>query len=219
MVLYGLWPGSCTQALTSPSTMPSTEWGGVKSTAAGLWRSGTMVCQVASHAVFGTVIKERIWWMPGKGYLPDCIVLAVQIGGGRSNIMGLLCRGWTESLSSSEGNFYCFSLPRHFGQFYVSNFVGTFWCWSLSLPAWLGSSAQSNVHTGKVGYSKYDVEDLEWPVQSQPQHQWTPLGWSRTSQALLQTLFWMNGQKFPQTQCKVLQRVFSRRVDAGPIPY
>lgn len=91
--LHGLCLSSCTQALTSPSTMPSAGCSGVKSTAAGLWRSRTMFCEVAIRAVSGSMINECVWWMPREGYLPDCIVPAVQIGGGGGNTFGLFCRG------------------------------------------------------------------------------------------------------------------------------
>lgn len=33
------------------------------------------------------------------------------------------------SVSSNERNCYCFSIPKHFGQFHAPNFVGTVWAW------------------------------------------------------------------------------------------
>lgn len=87
-----------------------------------------------------------------------------------SNAVGLFSWVWPGPLTSTCGKSYCFSLTRHFGQFYASNFVGiawgkTFFCYILC------PSIQSKVHKGMVGWV------LCW--RSWPKVHWTPLGWTR----------------------------------------
>uniref|UniRef100_A0A667ZV39 Metalloendopeptidase n=1 Tax=Myripristis murdjan TaxID=586833 RepID=A0A667ZV39_9TELE len=48
--------------------------------------------------------------------------------------VGLFFRSWAWPLSSSERNFECFRIPKHFGQFHAPNLVGTVWSGPLPLP-------------------------------------------------------------------------------------
>ena len=77
--------------------------------------------------------------------------------------MGLFFRSWAWPLSSSERNFECFRIPKHFGQFRAPNLVGTVW------SSFLFQHDCAPVHKArsiKTWMTESGVDELDWPAQS-----------------------------------------------------
>ncbi len=77
----------------------------------------------------------------------------------RENCMGLFFRGWSRLLSSSEGKYYCFSIPR-----YNTMLLGTVW-----ESPFLFQHDCTSVHKArskKTWLDEFGVEKLDWSTQS-----------------------------------------------------